>query len=445
MKMDRRDALKGAGLVAAGAAGVALTRGDGDPMAAPVAITAENVKDRGAKGDGTADDTRAIQDALDAVPEAGGAVFFPPGEYRVSAGLVPKSQTLIFGTHTPRYHAVANPDSSCKVRATEGFEGGGLIEPEGDTQGVAIRNLALVGEAGSAPAGIRMPELADVVGEQAWTLENVTIAGCEQGIAGRVHVFSLLHCHIHSNSEWGIYAAEGNRWNDCHVTGCFVYFNRAGNLYFGGAEQSAAVEVVNCRFERAGNRFGSPRRPLSPEAPGIKLENARFLSFTNCYTDANAGNGVEILGAVSDIQFTACNFSRDGTGDGREPLDRYAGVKVTGEDAPLRAIKLANCLVGVGASDDEGRGLFGPAYGVWFEGTEDFQWLGGRVEGVEAGYFTGAGANRRPTLVDLEAGMLTLPLTRPTEAVVDGMAYLDAEAGRLFVRSGGEWRSARLS
>ena len=40
-----------------------------------------NVREFGATGDGQTDDTAAIQDALDALPEAGGAVIFPPGHY----------------------------------------------------------------------------------------------------------------------------------------------------------------------------------------------------------------------------------------------------------------------------------------------------------------------------------------------------------------------------
>jgi len=253
-------------------------------------------------------------------------------------------------------------------------------------------------------------------------------------------VFSLLHCHIHSNTGWGIYAAEGNRWNDCHVANCFVYFNREGNLYFGGPESSAAVEFVNCRFERAGNRYGSPSEPLNPQAPGVKLERARFLSFTNCYTDANTGNGVEILGsadALRSLHFTACIFSRDGTGDGRR-LGPYAGVAVRG----ARSVSFANCLVGTGASDDDGGGLVGPAYGVSYEDSEDFQWIGGRAEGVTSSWR--AADNRRPTIVDVPGGMLTLPLERPDEAVSDGMAYFDAASNRLFIRNGSTWKSVTL-
>lgn len=44
-----------------------------------------NVKDFGAKGDGTADDTRAIQSAIDYVMEhGGGTLYFPNGHYRLA-------------------------------------------------------------------------------------------------------------------------------------------------------------------------------------------------------------------------------------------------------------------------------------------------------------------------------------------------------------------------
>src|SRR5574343_221491 len=45
-----------------------------------------NVTAYGATGDGTTDDTAAIQDALDAVPVGGGIVHFPAGIYLVPSG-----------------------------------------------------------------------------------------------------------------------------------------------------------------------------------------------------------------------------------------------------------------------------------------------------------------------------------------------------------------------
>jgi hypothetical protein len=57
-----------------------------------------NVKDSrfGATGDGSTDDTAAVQAALDAVPAAGGSVYFPPGTYIVQ-NLRVASSTAVTG------------------------------------------------------------------------------------------------------------------------------------------------------------------------------------------------------------------------------------------------------------------------------------------------------------------------------------------------------------
>lgn len=56
-----------------------------------------SVKDFGARGDGTTDDTAAIQAALNAVPTTGGTVLFPPGNYIVTSTLFVPSHTLCSG------------------------------------------------------------------------------------------------------------------------------------------------------------------------------------------------------------------------------------------------------------------------------------------------------------------------------------------------------------
>lgn len=74
----RRALLKG-GLVAGTGVGMAVA-GGGRALAAESAVTAYNVKNYGATGNGTTDDTAAIQAALNAVPATGAMVFFPPGD-----------------------------------------------------------------------------------------------------------------------------------------------------------------------------------------------------------------------------------------------------------------------------------------------------------------------------------------------------------------------------
>jgi hypothetical protein len=56
-----------------------------------------NVKQFGAVGNGVADDTGAIQSAINATPPGGGIILFPVGTYRVIRSLIGKGGTLLQG------------------------------------------------------------------------------------------------------------------------------------------------------------------------------------------------------------------------------------------------------------------------------------------------------------------------------------------------------------
>lgn len=87
----------------------------GDTVARPLRVLGVehgvSVRDFGALGDGSTDDTTAIQAALD----AGGLVIFPPGTYKITASLEVSSDTTISGYGacisvygTAPYHAIIN-------------------------------------------------------------------------------------------------------------------------------------------------------------------------------------------------------------------------------------------------------------------------------------------------------------------------------------------------
>ena len=51
-----------------------------------------SVKDFGAVGDGTTDDTTAIQNAINSLSSTGGSVYFPTGQYLISTTLTVSTQ-----------------------------------------------------------------------------------------------------------------------------------------------------------------------------------------------------------------------------------------------------------------------------------------------------------------------------------------------------------------
>lgn len=64
-----------------------------DRAAITASLAVKNVKDFGAVGDGTTDDTTAIQNAINALPAQGGNVYLPAGTYAIKTG--PLSITTI--------------------------------------------------------------------------------------------------------------------------------------------------------------------------------------------------------------------------------------------------------------------------------------------------------------------------------------------------------------
>ena len=421
-------------------------------------MTALNVKDYGARGDGVSDDAPAIQSALDAVG-SGGVVYLPPGKYVIGGTLRPSSRTLIYGSHVPHWEdgsTAGSPVSACKIQARAGFADTALITAA-STSAVMLRNLALVGAGvGSGVTGVAAE------GANSWCLEDVSIAGCSgDGLAGEMHVASLRRCFVSANRGWGVNASRG--WFDCHLSDCYFFYNRAGNVLFGGgtSEPSGYNSFVNCRFERAGTDPEDVRHPLNSGAPGVHIENARNMLFANCETDANCGNGIEIVASAqqfvpSGLLMSNCRLSRDGTGSGAT-LPQSAAIKVQGRpDNPVSHVKLHNCAITYGLADDAGGGhIYGPRYGLWYENTSYLEWIGGQISlypgnPPHSEFFagrTGSASNLDAQIISPpNVGLLTLPLHRPGDGVPvpTGSVYYDSTRRTLNVFSGKDWRGLKL-
>lgn len=161
-----------------------------------------NIKHKGAVGDGSTDDTEAIQDAIDSLTD-GGVVYFPPGVYKISAEMVPSFSVPIafVGPCNPTAFA-ASGSGGAIIRQTGGallaavdlnhsspastntirfenlsFEGSGTARCGFDaaqTKNVSIRNCRFFNFAGPGITANRNSFF--------WRLDNVEFDTCERAI-----------------------------------------------------------------------------------------------------------------------------------------------------------------------------------------------------------------------------------------------------------------------
>jgi hypothetical protein len=159
-----------------------------------------NVMDYGATGDGSTDDTTAVQDTIDAAAASGGIVFFPSGTYIVNGISVP-TQIVLEGVNGLEL-SPETPTSRLKLKAGSSNH---LIVPDGQTTGVQIRDL-LLDTNSIAKAAIY---LADAAVAEWWVIERCMIvnSGYTIGNPGD-HVYignsniacTMRSCQLFSNS-----------------------------------------------------------------------------------------------------------------------------------------------------------------------------------------------------------------------------------------------------
>src|SRR5438309_10189368 len=157
-----------------------------------------NPRAYGAKGDGTADDTPAINAALAAVPAAGGVLELSPGVYRITAPIRLTKQVIVAG-------AGFTDDPTPELRAAT------VLLKDGNFEGVSVeadacilRDFQVDGKAGNGGTGI-VVKAARVV------LENVAVTN-QGGVGVRIgsprtnaNLWRILNLVVVKNGSHGLY------------------------------------------------------------------------------------------------------------------------------------------------------------------------------------------------------------------------------------------------
>ena len=115
-----------------------------------------NVKDYGAKGDGSTNDQTAVYTASQQIPETGGVLYFPPGEYMLTDAIALANPTLIMGCGMG--NIPSEPSYGCKgittINQTINNKGGFIVTAiYAKFQNIAIINSSAY--ASTSGAGIQ--------------------------------------------------------------------------------------------------------------------------------------------------------------------------------------------------------------------------------------------------------------------------------------------------
>lgn len=335
--VTRRDFAKG--IAAGGALFAAAAPLLGAPDTAPTMdSTMLDVRAFGAKGDGKADDTVAIQKTIDRAAEIKGAVFLSPGTYLCST-IKTRRNTAIVGIPAWDYRKgggsilkLADDKASCLIDLTEG-------------QGVTLDGLSLDGgRLGKGIHGIFMNKPEEKQ-EDAFRIERCRVYRFTGDGVRLMHswCFSMRQSSIASNAGDGLFV---DGWDAFIMDN---WFSGNGGCGFGrGALCSVTMTANRIEWNKAG---------------GILLNGANSYTITGNYIDRSGKAGIALTAGTSRQIAITGNFiyrsGKDADPDSPESsqilLDGVEGASIVG-----------NVLVA--GQDDFRKGKFSPTYGIVYKG-----------------------------------------------------------------------------
>ena len=277
--VSRRRFLTHAGVALGAVPIIGLTRVE-DAFATPPP-TVYDVTSYGAQGDGTADDSNAIQAAIDAAnSRGGGTIVFPAGTFRITRALTLYSK-IVFRGAGARATVIKKSSGGGQYPI---LKSPGYDPPSGEPTPIhsfSLQNISLDGNRAGGPLGNGLQVYA-----HGFTLMNVSISAC----AGRG-----IWCEFHGVSVDTLPL-------EAMLVNVHVYECTAGGIYWNGPIDSKWVHVVAYLCGPPGIENGSTTKGVhvGPQGNGLRVSNSHVWGLNHAYAWYIECEGVGLVSCMGE-------------------------------------------------------------------------------------------------------------------------------------------------
>jgi len=297
-----------------------------------------NVRDYGALGNGSADDTASIRSAIAAAQQNayGGVVYLPIGQYVVTAPLViTRSDILILGSGPlATMGGAGQNDGNCTtIKPAARWARGGASQPacflfDAVTAGTSlnrcgVERLTILGS--NLPSASQMHGIAtygyvgafSVTGCIVGSIANKSSSGITNttSYSPTAQGNTIIRNLVQNVGGDGFDLASGDlTMEHCHAQVC-------GGNGISITTKAGDTRIANCRSDLSGRNGFYINVPFGQYLGMVQL--------ANCSTQRNMENGIMIVnttsGKISPVYLTGCVFQ----GDGRNGSSS-AGIRLSG-------------------------------------------------------------------------------------------------------------------
>lgn len=276
-------------------------------------VLAVNVKHFGATGNGSTDDTAAIQAAINSLPLApsspyspkgtaqGGTIYFPRGRYKVSSKLTLRRGINVRGESHEASQVLSFVNADSVFQYTDI---GGYLQDE-----IGFSNLSIWQDASvvaSAGAAIDLIDGAYTPDSIQVRISNVLVEGTYDGIR--------------------IAAGVGCSVSDCNVSRCVRYGIHLAQI----TTSNTSTTLQNCYTHLNGSH-------------GVFVQSASYVSVIGCASDSNTGYGYAFQSANGfGVYASGAEQNTVGGGYFKDTLSGFVQLHVVGQAGSVHGITMDN-------------------------------------------------------------------------------------------------------